>query len=173
MAPLKMKGDRAELEVARDLIRRGYRIAFPYGEDWDFDLIFSRPDSHQLERVQVKYTRSDREVILVRASSNSLTNGKVRRVKHYTAKSIDWLAVYDATTDRCYYGPAWELGDKGMSHLTLRLTSPKNGQMLRIRYANDYLDPTPPHQGGLPVAAVEPAGLEPAPFALPARRSPN
>ena len=53
MAPLKQKGDRAELEVARDLIRRGYRIAFPYGEDWDFDLIFQRPNSSRLERVQV------------------------------------------------------------------------------------------------------------------------
>jgi hypothetical protein len=42
MAPLKLKGDRAEIEVARDLIRRGFRIAIPYGENWDFDLIFQR-----------------------------------------------------------------------------------------------------------------------------------
>ena len=40
MAPLKLKGDRAEIEVARDLVRRGFRIAIPYGEDWNFDLIF-------------------------------------------------------------------------------------------------------------------------------------
>jgi PD-(D/E)XK endonuclease len=43
MAPLKLKGDRAEIEVARDLITRGFRVAIPYGEDWDFDLIFSDP----------------------------------------------------------------------------------------------------------------------------------
>ena len=36
MAPLKQKGDRAELEVARDLVRRGYRIAIPYGDHWVF-----------------------------------------------------------------------------------------------------------------------------------------
>jgi PD-(D/E)XK endonuclease len=47
MAPLKLKGDRAEIEVARDLIKRGFRIAIPYGEDWDFDLIFARPDSER------------------------------------------------------------------------------------------------------------------------------
>lgn len=35
MAPLKLKEDHAEIEVARDLIRRGFRIAIPYGEDWD------------------------------------------------------------------------------------------------------------------------------------------
>ena len=49
MAPLKQKGDRAEIEVARDLIRRSFRIAIPYGEDWDFDLIFARPGSEKLE----------------------------------------------------------------------------------------------------------------------------
>jgi PD-(D/E)XK endonuclease len=81
MAPLKLKGDRAELEVARDLIRRGYRIAIPYGEDWDFDLIFSRPGSHELERVQVKYTESKGDFISVRPCSQSLTNGKVKRTK--------------------------------------------------------------------------------------------
>ncbi len=48
MAPLKLKGDRAEIEVACDLIRRGFRIAIPYGEDWDFDLIFQRPAATRL-----------------------------------------------------------------------------------------------------------------------------
>jgi hypothetical protein len=56
MAPLKLKGDRAEIEVARDLIRRGLRIAIPYGEDWDFDL-------------------ARRKVIPVRCRSSSLTTG--------------------------------------------------------------------------------------------------
>ncbi len=39
MAPLKQKGDLAEMMVAADLLRRGHRIAFPHGEDWDYDLI--------------------------------------------------------------------------------------------------------------------------------------
>jgi hypothetical protein len=54
---LKGKGDLAELMVAADLLRRGHKIAIPYGEDCDFDLILIR-DS-RLERVQVKYARSD------------------------------------------------------------------------------------------------------------------
>ena len=57
MAPLKTKGDLAELKVATDLLERGYRIAIPYGEDHDFDLILCRDD--RLERVQVKYTESN------------------------------------------------------------------------------------------------------------------
>jgi hypothetical protein len=42
MASLKVKGDLAELKVAGDLAERGYRIAIPFGEDWNFDLIFGR-----------------------------------------------------------------------------------------------------------------------------------
>jgi hypothetical protein len=169
MAPLKRKGDRAEIEVARDLIRRGYRIAIPYGEDWDFDLVFSRPGNVELERVQVKYTASNGEFIEVRCSSHSLTNGRVRRTKRYTAETIDWMAVYDLTTDRCYYVHAQELGT-GKSQLILRLVPPKNNQSLRIRFAADHQAPDPPERGAL---EVEPAGLEPAPFRMQTERSPN
>jgi hypothetical protein len=143
MAPLKRKGDRAEIEVARDLVRRGFRIAIPYGEDWNFDLIFARPGSETLERVQVKYAEARDGVISVRAYSHSLTNGKVRHVKKYTASMIDWLAVYDRITDRCYYLPAKMLGTEGMRRMHLRLVATRNGQQSRIRFAEDYVDPVP------------------------------
>jgi PD-(D/E)XK endonuclease len=136
VAPLKQKGDLAELMVAADLRRRGFKLAFPYGEDWDYDLIIEREG--RLERLQVKYTKSDGAAILVRAYSLSLTNGKVRSRKHYTAETIDWLAVYDVTSERCYYVPASELGN-GMNTLTLRLSPTRNGQHQGIRFASDYL----------------------------------
>ena len=170
MAPLKLKGDRAEIEVARDLIRRGFRIAIPYGENWDFDLIFQRPGSSKLERVQVKYTESGGDVVTVRCRSHSLTNGRVRRTKHYTAELIDWIAVFEVGTDRCYYVPAWELGS-GRWVIHLRLTETGNGQRLGIRFAKDYLDPDPPLQGCR--EEVEPAGLEPATSRMQTGRSPN
>jgi hypothetical protein len=132
----KAKGDLAELKVAADLRARGYKIAFPYGEDWDFDLILCREDG-SLERVQVKYTCSDGRVIEVRPRSASLTNGKVRATKYYTAATIDWLAVWDASVDRCFYVPAAELGS-GMNVLSLRLTPSLNGQVRGIRFAERY-----------------------------------
>jgi hypothetical protein len=52
---------------------------------------------------------------------------------------IDWLAVYDATSDRCYYVPAAQLGD-GMNVMHLRLQPTRNNQQRRIRYARDYLE---------------------------------
>jgi hypothetical protein len=138
MTSLKTKGNLAELKVATDLVERGYRIAIPYGEDHDFDLILCRRD--KLERVQVKYSCSNGQVIHVKCYSHSLTNGRIRQTKRYTCTTIDWLAVYDATTDRCFYIPAAALGT-GKSILHLRLTDAKNSQRRGIRFAEDYRDP--------------------------------
>jgi len=134
----KAKGDLAELKVATDLRARGYKVAFPYGEDWDFDLILCRA-SGALERVQVKYARSDTRVISVAARSRSLTNGRVKATKHYTSAIIDWLAVWDATMNRCYYIPGKELG-AGMTEVSLRLVPTANSQVRRVRMATDYAD---------------------------------
>ena len=123
--------------IAADLIRRGYRVAIPYGEDWDFDLILCRDD--RLERVQCKYSTSNGIFITVRCRSHSLTSGKVKATKHYTAATIDWLAIYDPTTDRCYYVPAAELGG-GMCEMTLRLQPARNHQRRLVRFATDYLE---------------------------------
>jgi PD-(D/E)XK endonuclease len=132
----KAKGDLAELKVAADLRARGYRIAIPYGEDWDFDLILCRADG-SFERVQVKYARSNGSVIQVQACSHSLTNGKVRATKYYTAATIDWLAVWEPSLDRCFYLPAADLG-AGMNYLTLRLSPSRNNQIRGIRPAERY-----------------------------------
>ncbi len=122
--------------MAADLMRRGYKIAFPYGEDWDYDLIVCR--GKELERLQAKYTRSNGVYITVRTRSASLTNGRVRAYKYYTAETIDWLAVYDVTSDRCYYVPASIVGS-GMSTLRLRLTDARNNQHVGVRFARDYV----------------------------------
>jgi hypothetical protein len=135
---LKGKGDLAELKVATDLMGRGYRVAFPYGEDCDFDLILIRED--RLDRVQVKYAQSDGAVIRVRCSSHSLTNGRVRQTKRYTEDMIEILAVYDQTTDRCFYVPADQLGT-GRRILHLRLTPARNNQRVGTHDAADYLAP--------------------------------
>jgi hypothetical protein len=135
---LKAKGDLAELMVAADLRRRGLKIAIPFGEDCDFDLILIK--GNDLKRVQVKYVASDGSVIRVKCFSHSLTNGKVRKTKRYTARSIDLLAVFDASSSRCFYIPATELGE-GRSVLHLRLKPALNRQRVGTRLAEDYSVP--------------------------------
>ena len=134
-APLKAKGDLAEAVVAADILRRGHKIAYPFGEDWDYDLIALRHG--RLERVQVKHATSDGDVIHVRCRSHSLTGGRVRQVKHYTAETVDWIAVFDPVSDRCYYVPSSRFD--GHSLLTLRLTAPRNGQGAGINLAANFL----------------------------------
>ena len=137
----------AEILVAADLVKRGYGVALPWGEDNDFDLLFWRPPSTRIERVQVKYTESDGCVVIIRARSQSLTNGRVKVVKKYTAEMIDWLAVYDATTDQIFYLPARELGS-GMHEVSLRLVPARNNQRIGTRWAGDYRAPTIEAVGG-------------------------
>jgi hypothetical protein len=165
MASLKQKGDLAELKVAADLIARGCSLSIPFGEDSNYDLIADFQG--RLHRVQVKFTQSDGEIVRIRCRSHSITKGKIRHTKHYTAAMIDWIATYDLTSDRCYYCPSSVLG-AGRSELTLRLTPARNGQHLGIRNAGDYLDPDLSAKPG-----VEPAGIEPATSWLQTTRSAN
>ena len=155
MASLKKKGDLAELKVAADLVARGCRLSLPFGEDHDYDLVADYEG--RLHRVQVKYTKSDGRVIKVKCFSHSLTAGRIRSTKHYSTAMVDWIAAYDVTTDRSYYVPSWILGAEGRSQLMLRLAPSRNGQSLRIRPAEDYLDPDFSRD-----PSVEPAGIEPA-----------
>lgn len=165
MAPLKTKGDLAELKVAADLADRGCRISIPFGEDCDYDLIADYEG--RLHRVQVKYTQSDGEVVVIRCRSHSLTNGKVRATKLYTSAMVDWIVVFDATTECCFYCPSWELG-AGRNLMHLRLKPARNGQRIGIRDASAYTNPDFSCD-----PSVEPAGFEPAAFRVQGERSAN
>ena len=155
MATLRQKGDLAELKVGADLIDRGCRLSIPFGEDSDYDLIADYEG--RFHRVQVKYARSDGQIVVIRCRSHSLTMGRVRATKHYTPSMIDWIAAYDPTTECCYYCPSWELGPSGRAILHLRLRPARNGQRAGIREAADYTEPDFSQ-----APSMEPAGIEPA-----------
>lgn len=109
----------------------GYKVAIPVGEDWRFDLVVLKDE--KLVRVQCKYVTSNGEVIVVPCRSSNNWS-----VKRYTQDEIDWIAVYDATTDKCYYVPSSLLGT-GRDCVSLRITPPKTQQIKGIRWAKDFL----------------------------------
>jgi hypothetical protein len=120
--------------VLADLRRQGYGVAIPFGHDLPFDLVLIRRDPPALERVQCKYTTSDGRAIDVRCGSTSAW------VRHtYEASEVDWIAVYDATTDRCYYvhSSTWA----GLARPRLRIAASANGQRTGIRPADQLLRP--------------------------------
>lgn len=137
VARLKRLGDLAELRVAADLVRRGHQVLLPFGEDCRYDLAVDRGDG-RLERIQVKYTASDGRVVEVRCRTTTVTAGRVRATARYTAAEVDWLAVFDATTDRCYYVPASRFDGRSVLHLRLRPA--RNGQQRGVTLAADCLD---------------------------------
>jgi PD-(D/E)XK endonuclease len=132
MAETKRKGDVGEMMAVADVLRRGYKVALPVGEDWRFDVIALREG--RLERLQCKYVASDGQVIKV--PCRSANNWSIRK---YTSDDFDWLVVFDQTSDKCYYLPSSLLGD-GRSTINLRLVPSKNGQSKGILWARDYED---------------------------------
>ena len=119
----------AEHKVAADLSARGLGVAWPTGHGHPFDLILVRQDS-SLERVQVKHTRSNGRILKIRCDSRS------EWVQYsYRPGMVEWIAVWDETTDACFYLPIQEANDH---EVTLRLAEPLNRQQLGIRWAADY-----------------------------------
>lgn len=150
----KEKGSIAELAVAADLVRRGYHVAFPFGDVDTYDLLFHREEvanvdrlgwqpSRQkrllFERVQVKYTKSDGKVIQVKARSHSVTAGQVSSTRTYGPNEAEWVAVYDATTATCYYIHTLDLSAYPSGTIHLRLAPSENNQKQGVRWASDYL----------------------------------
>ncbi len=94
------KGEIGEAVVIADLMRQGHDIAIPFGHNKPFDLIVIRQEDGCLEKVQVKYITGNGQFVKVKIESTSAW------VRHrYTADEVDWIAVYDAAVDKCFYMP--------------------------------------------------------------------
>lgn len=132
MAITKTKGDLGEGIILADILKRGYKVALPLGEDWPCDLIVLKENI--LHRVQCKYTESSNGVVSVKCRScNNWVNRK------YTTEEIDWIACYDKNTDCCYYVPSSLLGE-GRTEISLRIEPTKNNQTKKVLYAKDFLN---------------------------------
>lgn len=131
MALKKSQGSIGEAMVIAEAMKRGYKVAIPFGEDWRYDLIVLRRG--KLERVQCKYTRSNGKVITVRC--RSVNNWS--RIK-YSESDIDWLSVFDETTQKCYFIPSGMLGVLGRAQMNLRLEPTMNNQHKLVLWAKDF-----------------------------------
>lgn len=130
MAEKKRQGSIGEVMVVAEAIRRGYKVAIPWGEDSKYDLIVDR--SGKLERVQCKYTKSNGEVVIARCrSANNWSQIK------YSCDDIDWLAIYDLTSQKCYFIPSSIL-EEGRAQINLRIKPTGNNQNKGVLWAKDF-----------------------------------
>lgn len=130
MAITKLKGDLGVAMVMAEVMRRGYKVAIPVGEDWRYDIIVLR--NGKLERVQCKYIESDGVVAHIPCRSSN--NWSVIK---YTSDDIDWIAAYDKTTGRFFFVPSSLLGS-GRCDVVLRMAPTKNGQVKCVRMAEEF-----------------------------------
>jgi hypothetical protein len=116
------------------LIRNGYRIALPFGENHRYDLIAD--DGERLYRVQVKTGRLRNGAIRMTCSSSHAHRRKPgeRSTRSYRGE-VDFLAVYCPETKKVYVLPESELVEL---HGHLRVAPTKNGQARRVRWARDF-----------------------------------
>lgn len=128
----KIKGDLGQAMVMADALKRGYKVALPLGEDWRYDLIVLR--DKKLLRVQCKYTESINGFVKVRCETHD-----GRSYYRYKQEDLDYIAVYDKITDKCYYVNSSYLG-RGRGSLNLRTQNAKNGQRKKILNAKDFID---------------------------------
>lgn len=127
----KIKGDLGQAMVMADALKRGYKVALPLGEDWRYDLIILRNKS--LLRIQCKYVESTKGVIKVRCETHD-----GRNYYRYKQEDLDYIAVYDKETDKCYYIDCSYLGKNGRGSLSLRIKTAKNGQKKKVIKAEDF-----------------------------------
>lgn len=128
----KIKGDLGQAMVMADALKRGYKVALPIGEDWRYDLIIEK--DHNLLRVQCKYVESNKGVIKVRCETHD-----GRSYYKYRQEDLDFIAVYDKVTDKCYYIDRSYL-HYGRSSLSLRTQKTRNGQTKGTYQAEDFIN---------------------------------
>lgn len=127
----KSIGDRSELEVILALVRAGYLVSVPFGENHRYDLIAEK--DNVLSRIQVKTGRLRDGVILFKCySTHSHRGGPSRRL--YTGE-IEYFAIYCRETDGVYMIAVNGSEPKG----ALRAKPTRNRQAKRIHWAEDYL----------------------------------
>lgn len=132
----KAVGEISEIAVVLRLMRAGYDVSRPFGDNARYDLVID--DGARLSRVQVKTARLRAGKIQFATSSSQLHRGRGRQ--HYRG-ACDLFAAYCPDLDAVYLVPVDEVG---VVECCLRFEPPRNGQRAGVRWARDYeLRPTP------------------------------
>ncbi len=128
----KAKGDLGVLKAQIDLFEQGFTICWPLTEHAPFDLVAYR--AGRFWRIQVKYRALDASGALqIKFSSTWADRHGVHTVKADKAE-IDLYCVYCPDTGKCYYVDP----DMFNSNVTLRVERPKNGQIRKVKFAEDF-----------------------------------
>lgn len=94
------QGEKSELAVASELMTKGYGVSFPFGHNYQYDLIVDKDGS--LYRVQVKTAKhEERNRYYIQADPND-----------YDRAYVDLLAGYADDKDAAFFIPIDEASGK-------------------------------------------------------------
>ena len=112
----------------------GYQVSVPFGENTRYDLVLD--DGQRLTRVQCKTGRMRLGAVeFATASSYAHHPNEKPTQRHYRGQA-DAFAVYCRETCGVYMIPIEELP---LDRAYLRVSAPRNGQLKRVRFAEDYV----------------------------------
>ncbi len=127
----KAVGDRSEAIVLAALVKKGYFVSIPFGENQRYDLLAD--DGKRIFRVQVKTGRLRGDVIAYSCSSSHTHRGGTHARPYFGQADI--IAVYCPQNGKVYLVPEEEFV---ASRAHLRLTAPVNNQRRGIRWASRF-----------------------------------
>ncbi len=112
----KTKGEIAETFVLANLIKKGFTVSIPYGENSRYDFIIETRQG--FKRIQVKYIAKHKGRSYFTFPLRSVrANKKQNKIKHYTKKEIDFMIGYCTENNSCYIIPLKELRVKHELHI--------------------------------------------------------
>lgn len=126
----KSIGDRSEATVLAALVRAGYDVSIPFGENQRYDLLAD--NGTRILRVQVKTGRLRGDVIKYSCQSSHWHRGGAARPYFGQA---DIIAVFCPENGKVYLLPEKEFVP---TRAHLRLSEPANNQRRRIRWASEF-----------------------------------
>lgn len=134
MVNTKSIGERTEAIVLAELLKAGYVVLLPFGDNQRYDLVIER--GGEFKRVQCETARlySRHQNVLTFATSSSYAH-RGRPSKDYRGEA-DFFGVYSPDTGQCYLVP---VDDVGIKEARLRVAPALNNQTANIRLADNYL----------------------------------
>jgi PD-(D/E)XK endonuclease len=127
----KAIGDRSEAIVLAALVKNGYLVSIPFGENQRYDLLAD--DGARILKVQVKTGQLHRDIIRFSCSSSHTHRGGVHARPYFG--EADFIAVYCPQNHKVYLVPEEEFV---ASRAHLRLAAPANNQRRGIRWASRF-----------------------------------
>jgi hypothetical protein len=123
-------GTRTEGAIIGELVRRGYQVVVPFGQNQRYDLVLDLGSSFL--RVQCKTGRLRNGCIEFKAHSVRV-NTRRTFIRDYNGE-VELFMVHCPETGGIYAIPV----DEARTHGTLRIDPTANGQSKRVRWARDY-----------------------------------